>query len=133
MSALERLLASEQAAVYLVGVLGARASAPALVSDLQAAYAEHVAARDWLTERLLELGRTPPGPAVAYAVPAGWHGDAALRGAAIGLERRCTAAYIAAVGELSGADRGAVAARAGVCAVREVVLGGARQALPGLG
>lgn len=132
MSALTRLLATEDAAVYLFGVLGARASAPRLVAELGAAYTEHVATRDALAQLLRDQGVTPPGPAVAYAVPAGWHGDAALRRAAIGLQQRCTAAYVAAVGQVGGSDRRWVADRAGASAVREVLLGAKPAVLPGL-
>ena len=132
MSPLATALAAEQAAVYLFGVLGARATDPGLTADLRTAYQEHADARDALTDEIRAAGATPPGPAVAYAVPSSWHGDAALRAGAIDVQRRCTAAYVTAVGRAAGDDRRTLATGAGTSAAREVALGAGVTALPGL-
>jgi hypothetical protein len=131
-SPLVRLVATEQEACYLFGVLGARAEHPALVGALRAAYDEHVAARDALIELLRRRRVAVPAPAVGYAVPPAWHGDPDLRAGAQQVQARCTAAYGAAVGALTGADRRTMAEGAGTSAVREVLLGARSRPLPGL-
>jgi hypothetical protein len=64
------LLAAEHAAVYAYGVLGARLDVERRVAAV-AAYDAHRLLRDSLLARLRSRGLATPGPALAYAMPAG--------------------------------------------------------------
>lgn len=131
--ALQAALAGEHAAVYLYGVLGARASGGALVARLSSAYDAHAAARDVLAERLRDLGAVPVGPAAAYSIPSGLHGDGSLRAHAATVEERLVALYVQQSGAAVGADRRLLATSAGACAVRALGFGASATPTPGLG
>lgn len=130
--ALQAALAGEHAAVYLFGVLGARADGVGLVARLSAAYDAHAAARDVLAERVHALGATPVGPAAAYSLPSGLHGDHRLRSYAATVENRLVALYVQQAGEATGSDRRLLATSAGACAVRALGFGAAPSPTPGL-
>ena len=70
--ALQRVLATEHAAVWTFGSLGAATSAsatPLLLAQVQRAWDEHRGRRDRLHALLLDLGHEPVGSQAAYAVP----------------------------------------------------------------
>lgn len=129
--ALQAAIAGEHAAVYVDGVLGARAHG-ALVGRLRAAYDAHVVARDGLAARLHELGAVPAGPAAAYAIAAGLHSDAALSAQARTVEERLVALYVRQAPAATGADRRLLVTAAEACAVRALGFGAAAAVLPGL-
>jgi len=129
--ALQATLAGEHAAVYVLGVLGARSRTPGLTDRLRSAYDAHVTQRDALTERIRALGATPVGPAAAYAVPARLTREVDLRAAALQVERRCAALYLEQLPATTGEDRRMLATSLAASAVRELTLGGKPEDLPG--
>lgn len=129
--ALQAALAGEHAAVYVLGVLGARSRGAGLTARLRSVYDAHVAAREALTARIRAQGEAPVGPAAAYAVPTGLATDDDLRAAALEVERRCAALYLDQVAAATGEDRRLLAASLTACALRELGLGGDPQDLPG--
>jgi len=133
-SALQKALAAEHAAVYLYGVLGGRVSTygdPSLAAALQDAYDAHRAARDALIDRVAAAGAHPAGAAAAYALPHGIDSAAGVRAAALGIERHCAATYFAQVAAVDGEDRRLLISALGDAAVRELSFGGAPQTFPG--
>lgn len=132
--ALQEVLAQEHAAVYLYGVLGGRTSSseqPTLATALDDAYDGHVAARDTLIDRVVAAGAHPVGAAAAYALPSGIESASGVRAAALAIERRCAAAYLDRVSEVSGEDREVLVTGLGDAALRELAFGGRPQAFPG--
>lgn len=131
-AALQAALAGEHAAVYVDGVLGARASDPDLVARLRAAYDAHGAARDAIAERLHAHGVIPHGPAAAYAIPSGLTSEAALEAHAREIEQHLLALYVAQSSAATGADRRLLVDGAGQAAVRALGFGASPSPLPGL-
>lgn len=134
-AALQATLEGEHAAVYVLGVLGARTSAsasPELYARLQGLYAAHRARRDDLSGALLSLGEDPVGAAVAYDVPGpSGQGPGAVTDTARGVEARCAQAYAALVGSSTGARRRWAVDALRVTAVGLLDLGDSPEALPG--
>jgi len=130
--ALQAVLAGEHAAVYVDGVLGARASGKPLAARLLAAYDAHTATRDALAERLHSLGVIPAGPAAAYSMPAGLHRDADLAAYARTIEERLVALYVDQAPTVTGPERRLLVATAEACAVRALGFGATPSPLPGL-
>lgn len=133
-SALQRALASEHAAVYVYGVLGGRTSRgdqPDLAASLQAAYDDHVAARDALVEHVVAAGADPVGSAAAYDLPHGIDSAAGVRRAALAIERSCAATYLDAVPAVAGELRRFLVTALGDAAVRELSFGGGPETFPG--
>lgn len=134
LKALQDVLAAEHAAVYVYGVLGGRTSAsqePSLAATLRQAYADHVAARDALADRVAHAGGRPVGTAVAYRLPHGLDSPAGVRAAALGVERRCAAAYLSRVADVTGDDRRLFVTALGDAAVRELAFDSAPTPFPG--
>lgn len=129
--ALQAALAGEHAAVYVLGVLGARSGSGDLTDRLRTAYDAHVAAVDTLADAIRSVGATPVGPAAAYAVPSGLHGADRIEAAALAVERRCAALYLAQVAAADGEGRRLLATSVTACALRELDLGGRPEDLPG--
>ncbi|KQQ41634.1 MULTISPECIES: DUF4439 domain-containing protein [unclassified Nocardioides] len=138
-TALQTTLEGEHAALYVLGVLGARTSAsasPELYARLQGLYAAHRARRDDLSGTLLSLGEDPVGAAVAYDVPGPAAGVAAQGAGPVvdtarGVEARCARAYAVLVGSSTGARRRWAVDALRVTAVGLLDLGGSPEALPG--
>lgn len=89
--ALQAALAAEHAAVYVLGVLGARASEsrqPELYAALTRSYRDHRRSRDDLTVLISTRGEEPVAAAVAYVVPDRLGTNAELSDAALQVERR---------------------------------------------
>lgn len=130
MSALTAALAAEQAAIYVYGVLGSRATGPQLTA-LQQAYDAHCARRDALLESAHARGITPP-PGGVYPTPAGIDTPEGRRRAAAAIETSCLGPYAALVGASTGQLRAWAASALSDCAVRSAGFGAPRAALPGL-
>ncbi len=133
--ALQKALAAEHAAVFLYGVLGARTSGsrqPTLFAALDAAFGQHRAQRDTLTELISAQGADPVASLVDYRVPGSVATPAGVAGTARTIEQRVTRTYGELVANTSGADRKwAVAALEG-SALREVSFGAHPGNFPGL-
>lgn len=132
--ALQRALATEHAAVYVLAALGGRLSRShdaSLYDAVESAYDEHVAARDTLIHHVVAAGARPVGSAAAYDLPAGADSSAGIRRAALALERHCAAAYLSLVSEATGDQRRLLVGLLGDAAVRELDFGGAPETFPG--
>ncbi|MEX0426411.1 DUF4439 domain-containing protein [Nocardioides sp. DS6] len=133
-AALQTALAAEHAAIYVYGVLGGRTSAsqdPTLADSLRTAYDDHVTARDALIDRVVAAGSDPVGSSAAYARPGGIDSPSGVRRAALQVERRCAAAYLAGMAAVTGTDRRLLVGALGDTAVRELAFGGAPETFPG--
>lgn len=133
--ALQAALATEHAAVFVHGVLGARtpqSAQPALHDALTAAYRAHQGRRARLVERLEELGEDPVAAEPGYRVPPDLSGARALRDRALRLERDCAAAYAHLVASTTGPDRELGITWLLDAATRELDFGGQPRRLPGL-
>ncbi|MFT4081968.1 MAG: DUF4439 domain-containing protein [Nocardioides sp.] len=129
---LQRALAAEHAAVYLDAALAGLTSREDALYDLLAtAWEDHEAARNRLQEAISEAGATPVGTAAGYRLPSGIGSVAGVRRAALRIEQRCAAAYLANVARVTGAHRGLLVELLGDCAVRELDFGGTPNAFPG--
>jgi hypothetical protein len=135
-TALQRALAAEHAALHVYGALGARTSAsarPRLFVDATAAYTTHRSRRDQLAARLLNRGVDPVAAEPAYDLPAAMSTPAQVAGAALDVERSCTETYAWVVGQTSGADRRWAIGALTDSAVRELAFGGDPEIFPGAG
>ena len=133
---LQEVLADEHAAVYVLGVLGARtsqSSSPDLYSALRAAYDAHRSRRDDLTGRIAADGATPVPAATAYEVPAGLESTDGVTRAALALERACAAVYASAVATTTSDRRAWAVAALNDAAVRELGFRGTPEMFPGAG
>ena len=137
MSAVEALqdaLASEHAALYLYGVLGARTSlsaTPDLHTDLSDAYVRHRSRRDTLRRFLAEVGAEPGAAAPAYEVPGGWNRPGPITRAARGIEITSAEEMAALVARTAAVHREWAATELGWSAVRQLRFGGSAVAWPG--
>jgi hypothetical protein len=133
--ALQRTLAAEHAAIFVLGTLGGRAStltAPALRAALDRAYAVHLDRRDHLRTVITAAGADPVAAEAAYRLPRPLSTATQIAAEALRTERACVTTYAALVAATSGAAR-AWAVDAGVAtAVGEAVFGGGPAPLPGL-
>lgn len=133
--ALQAVLATEHAAVFVHAVLGARTSRsaqPTLHTAITAAYRTHQDRRSRLMSRLRDLGEDPVPAEPGYRVPADLSGATALRGRALRLERDCAAAYAHLVATTAGPDRELGITWLLDAALRELDFGGDPRRLPGL-
>lgn len=133
--ALQAALATEHAAVFVHGFLGARTSRsdhPGLFDALTAAYRTHQERRARLESRLRELGEEPVPAEPGYRVPAGLTDVSGLRSRALRVERDCAAAYAHLVATTAGQDRALGVDWLLDAATRELDFGGRPRRLPGL-
>jgi hypothetical protein len=135
-TALQRALAAEHAALHVYGALGARTSAsdtPRLFADVTAAYTAHRSRRDQLTARLLDRGADPVPAEPAYVLPEAMATPEEVSRAALALERTCTETYAWVVGQTSGTDRRWAVGALTSSAVRELAFRGSPEIFPGAG
>lgn len=132
--ALQAALAAEHAAVYVVGVLGARSSQsrqPTLYAALADSYREHRRSRDQLSVLITKNGATPAAAEVAYAVPAGLRTAAELSDAALQVERRIVKTFGQLIESTTGAERRWALVALNAAAVRQVEFRGTPELFPG--
>ena len=135
LQALQQALAGEHAAVYVYGVLGARASAseqPELSSRLVSAYTTHRGRRDRLTAVIRRAGAEPVAAEVAYRLPSPARTAAQLDAAALAVERRCAEVYAQATGSTSRSHRRWAVHALLDAAVRQLAFGGRPEDFPGV-
>lgn len=133
--ALQRVLADEHAAVYLLGALGAQTSqsrSPELYAAVSAAYATHRARRDHLIATLADQGATPTPAAPAYRAPADLGTPEAVMAAARAVEESAAAAYASLVGSTAGDVRAWAIRALTDAAVRSLGFGATPATLPGI-
>jgi hypothetical protein len=133
--ALQRTLAGEHAAVFVLSALGGRAStlvAPALRSALDTAYDVHVQRRDRLRTMLTDAGAEPVAADPAYRLPSPLVTAAQIESEALLVERRCAGSYAALVAATTGAERRWAIDALVSTALGEAAFGGRPEALPGL-
>lgn len=134
--ALQRALAAEHAATYVLGALGAATSAsgsPGLYDAVSAAYVEHRARRDLLTARLRDRGAEPVASQPAYELPAPLGSSASVTEAALEVERASGATYAWVVEQTSGEDRRLAVTALTDTAVRALAFRGSPEIFPGIG
>lgn len=132
--ALQTALATEHAAIYMYGVLGARTSEsrqPAVFAEVSDAYRTHRAWRDLLTRRLLDEGAEPTPAAPTYELPATSATILGVIRAAADLEARCAETYAYVVANTAGEDRRWAVAALTRSALRQVAFGTSPGAFPG--
>lgn len=132
---LQGALAAEHAAVWALGVLGARTSSsaqPTLAAALTSAYAAHRDRRDLLQELLLALGEEPVASAPAYTLPPSG-GPREVAASARAVEGACSTWWAATVAASTADARGLAAAALADAAVRELVGRGGPEIFPGAG
>jgi len=134
--ALQRTLAAEHAAIFVLGALGGRSApltAPALRDALGAAYDVHVRRRDELRTMIAAAGARPVAAEPAYRIPAGLSTRARIEVEALRVERACVATYAALVAATAGRQRRWAVEALVATAVAETTFGGRPEALPGVG
>lgn len=132
---LQAALAAEHAALYVYGALGARTSlsaTPRLYDAVVAAYDDHRALRDELTEAVRTAGGEPVAAAAAYELPAPLGTPDQVTAAALGVELRCAATYTWVVEQTSGPDRRLAVTALRRSAVRALAFRGSPEIFPGL-
>ena len=129
MAELQHWLALEHEAVWQYGLIGGRFDD--LRDHAEAAWQEHRAARDHLSEVISTAGPTPVGPAMSYGAPAPT--PARARAVARGVEKRVAAAALTALGA-SGkrAERRFAVSRVRAAARAAIIWGDQPRAFPGL-
>ncbi|MGC4109057.1 MAG: DUF4439 domain-containing protein [Nocardioides sp.] len=133
--ALQRTLAGEHAAIYVLAALGGRAStltAPALRTALASAYGAHVERRDRLRLMIASAGTDPVAAEPAYRIPADLDTAAQIESRALAVEQACTSTYSALVAATTDGDRRWAVEALVATAVAEAAFGARPQALPGL-
>ena len=134
-AALQRTLAAEHAAVFVLGALGGRASAlppSPLRTALDTAYDAHVERRDQLRTVISAAGTDPVAAEPAYRLPSPLTTAAQIEAEALRVERACAATYAALVAATTDAERRWAIDALVATAVGETAFGGRPQALPGL-
>lgn len=134
--AMQQTLAAEHAAVYVLGLVGARVSVseqPALAEQVRTAYTIHRGRRDQLVAMLRQAGADPRAAEVSYdpATPARTVDQ--LRRAARVVEERSAAAYADMVAGTSRANRQWSLDALEDAAVRALAFGARPEPFPGLG
>jgi hypothetical protein len=135
LSALQRTLAAEHAAVYVLGVLGGRAAVlgqSPLRPALEAAYDAHVSRRDTLRTMVAGAGGDPVAAEPAYDLPRALTTPAQITAEALRVERTCVATYAAQVADTSDGTRTWAVAALREGALSELTFGGPPRPLPGL-
>ena len=133
--ALQKALAAEHAAVDLYGLLGAQASSsrqPALFRQLSAAYVDHRASHDRLTELVAARGQDPVAAGTDYAPPGPTGTPAQVRATARTIEQRVTLTYGELVAHTAGADRRFAISALDASALRELTFAGRPRTFPGI-
>lgn len=134
-AALQRTLAAEHAAIFVLGALGGRAAvlpAPRLRDALSAAYDEHLERRNRLRTRIAAAGEIPVAAEPAYRLPSPLSTPQQIAAEALRLQRACVVTYAALVAESERADRRWAVEAMAQTALTEADFGGRPQALPGL-
>jgi hypothetical protein len=134
--ALQRTLAAEHAAIFVLGALGGRASTlppSALHSALDTAYAAHVERRDQLRTMITADGAEPVAAEPAYLLPTPLRSAAQIEAEALRVERACTTTYAALVAATTNDQRRWAIDALLATAVGQPEFGGRAEALPGLG
>ena len=132
---LQRTLAAEHAAVFVLAALGGRASslpAPALHAALATAYDVHLRRRDELRQMVGAAGDDPVAAKPAYRLPSPLTSATQIRTEALRVERACVTTYAALVAVTAGAERRWAVDALVATAVAESAFGGAPEPLPGL-
>jgi hypothetical protein len=135
LDALQSTLATEHAAVHVLGALGSRTSAsatPALYAALTDSYAAHRARRDELARRVRDAGGTPVASEPAYRLPPAVGPEAVTR-SALALEKTCAEAYAWLVANATGENRRWAVQSLTNAAVRELTFRGSPEIFPGAG
>lgn len=130
------VLRAEHAAVYVLGVLGARtpqSASPELFEQVGSAYAEHRDRRDDLTGQVAAAGAAPRAAATAYEVPEGLETAAGITAAATTLEQATATSYAALVAGSAGSARAQAAGWLEDSAIRVLALRGTPEMFPGAG
>jgi hypothetical protein len=137
--ALQRTLAGEHAAIFVLAALGGRASslvAPALRSALATSYDVHVERRDHLRTMVTAAGGDPVAAEPAYRLPGAVRSSVTsavqIEGQALRVERACATTYAALVAATAGAARRWAVDALVATAVGEAAFGGDPEALPGI-
>jgi hypothetical protein len=133
--ALQRTLAGEHAAVFVLAALGGRTStltAPQLRTAIDAAYTTHLEYRDHLRAVIAAAGALPVAAAPAYRLPEPLDTREQVAAEALRVERSCVTTYAALVAASAGADRRWAVEAMARTAASQIDLGGRPQALPGL-
>lgn len=126
---LQRWLALEHEAVWQYGLIGGRFDD--LRDRAEAAWREHRAARDHLSETISSAGPRPVGPAMSYGAPAPTAAQA--RAVARDVEQRVAAAALAALGaSAERSERRFAVARIRAAAQAAITWGDRPRAFPGL-
>lgn len=132
---LQRTLAAEHAAIFVLGALGGRASsltAAPLRSALSAAYDVHVERRDEVRTMVTTAGGEPVSAEPAYRLPRPLTTADQIRAEALRVERACVTTYAALVAASAGPDRRWAVEALVATAVGEAAFGGRAEPLPGL-
>ena len=132
--ALNTMLATEHATVYVYGALGAQTSqtgSPALYADVDAAYSEHRSRRDQVVAMIRDLGGEPAAAEPAYELPADLSTPELVMRRALRLEKSCAETYAYVVANSPQEQRRWVINALIGSAVRALAFGGAPEALPG--
>jgi len=133
--ALQRTLAAEHAAVFVLGALGGRAAnlpAPLLRADLSSAYDDHLERRNRLRTVIAASGETPVAAEPAYRLPTPLSTQEQIAAEALRVQRACVVTYGALVAASEGAGRRWAVDAMAQTALTEADFGGRPQALPGL-
>jgi hypothetical protein len=134
--ALQRTLAAEHAAIFVLAALGGRAAVlppSALRSALDTAYAGHVERRDQLRTMITDAGGEPVAAEPAYRLPTPLTTAAQIEAEGLRVERACATTYAALVAATTGTDRRWAVDALVTTAIGEAALGGQPEALPGVG
>ena len=130
-TARQRALAAEHAAVYGYGIAGAWLRG-AERTRARAAYAGHLARRDRLSALLVDAGQTPVAAEPAYALPPEVRGPEDATALARVLEERVAAVYADLVAASGGEHRRLPALAMQEAAVRAAEWRGGSLPFPGL-
>jgi hypothetical protein len=135
LEALQRALAAEHAATYVLGALGARTSAsasPGLYAEVVACYEAHRDRRDRLVELVGTAGAEPEPAEPAYSLPAELGSPDAVTRAALEVETRVAASYAWLVEQTTGEERRFAVTSLTDTAVRALAFRGSPEILPGM-
>jgi hypothetical protein len=133
--ALQRTLAAEHAAIFVLGALGGRAATfppSPLHSALDTAYAAHVERRGQLRTMITADGDEPVAAEPAYRLPTPLGSASQIEAEALRVERACTTTYAALVAATTNDQRRWAIDALVATAVGQPQLGGRAEALPGL-
>jgi hypothetical protein len=133
---LQRTLAAEHAAVFVLSALGGRASSLAaapLRAALTTAYDVHLQRRDQLRLMIGAAGGDPVAAEPAYRLPAPLTSAPQIAAEALRVQRVCVTTYAALVTVTEAGDRRWAVDALVATAIDEAAFGGSPEPLPGLG